>query len=133
MQTLTNAITNQRLSHAYIFSGPRGTGKTSVARIFAKAVNTYEKENQLDKLDNEVCERITIGNCVDVIEIDAASNTGVDNIRELKDNVNFSPVECAYKFYIIDEVHMLSTGAFNALLKTLEEPPSHTIFVLATT
>ncbi len=133
VQTLTNAITNQRLSHAYIFSGPRGTGKTSVARIFAKAVNTYEKENQLDKLDNEVCERITIGNCVDVIEIDAASNTGVDNIRELKDNVNFSPVECAYKFYIIDEVHMLSTGAFNALLKTLEEPPSHTIFVLATT
>ena len=133
VQTLTNAITNQRLSHAYIFSGPRGTGKTSVARIFAKAVNTYEKENQLDKLDNEVCERITIGNCVDVIEIDAASNTGVDNIRELKDNVNFSPVECAYKFYIIDEVHMLSTGAFNALLKTLEEPPSNTIFVLATT
>jgi len=133
VQTLTNAITNQRLSHAYIFSGPRGTGKTSIARIFAKALNIYETEQQLDQLTNELCQRINQGICVDIVEIDAASNTGVDNIRDLNEKVNFSPVECSYKFYIIDEAHMLSTGAFNALLKTMEEPPSNTIFILATT
>lgn len=133
VDTLKNAISNKRLSHAYIFSGPRGTGKTSIARIFAKAVNTFQEENQFDTLDNAICTRITKGLCVDIVEIDAASNTGVDNIRDLNDKVNFAPVECKTKFYIIDEAHMLSTGAFNALLKTLEEPPSHTIFVLATT
>ena len=98
-----------------------------------KSTKYIESEQQFEQLDNELCQRINQGICVDIIEIDAASNTGVDNIRDLNEKVKISPVECTYKFYIIDEAHMLSTGAFNALLKTLEEPPSHTIFVLATT
>ena len=133
IQTLSNAIEHKRLAHAYIFSGPRGTGKTTMARILAKAVNVFESEGQFSRLDSELCTRISNFTCADVVEIDAASNTGVDNIRDLNDRVNFTPIECSHKFYIIDEAHMLSTGAFNALLKTLEEPPSHTIFILATT
>ncbi len=132
-QTLSNAITNDRLSHAYIFSGPRGTGKTSMARILAKSINCRTGKGVAPCLTCDLCTGITQGSSVDVIEIDAASNTGVDNIRELNEKINFMPVECEYKIYIIDEVHMLSMGAFNALLKTLEEPPSKTIFILATT
>ncbi len=133
--TLTNAILTERIAPAYLFTGPRGTGKTSSARILAKALNC-QKQNQPTESPCGVCEvciSITSGYSLDVVEIDAASNTGVDNIRELIERAQFAPVQCRYKVYIIDEVHMLSTAAFNALLKTLEEPPKHVVFVLATT
>lgn len=133
IQTLSNALKFQRLSHAYVFSGPRGTGKTSTARILAKALNCRNGVSFSPCLSCDLCEKIALGQAVDVLEIDAASNTGVDNIRTLNEQVNFAPVEGRYKIYIIDEVHMLSTGAFNALLKTLEEPPQNTVFILATT
>lgn len=132
-RTLQNAIKMGRISHAYLFAGPRGTGKTSTAKIFAKALNCVNPENYEPCNQCEVCQRITGGVSVDVFEIDAASNRGIDEIRDLRENVKFSPIEGSYKVYIIDEVHMLTMEAFNALLKTLEEPPDHVIFILATT
>lgn len=131
--TLKNQINADRIGHAYLFCGTRGTGKTSVAKIFAKAVNCEHPVNGSPCGECPTCKAIAAGTSMNVIEIDAASNNGVDNIREIRDEVQYSPTEGKYKVYIIDEVHMLSTGAFNALLKTLEEPPSYVIFILATT
>lgn len=133
VQTLKNQISSQRVGHAYLFCGTRGTGKTSIAKIFARAVNC---EHQVDGSPCNTCEScrsIQTGSSMNVVEIDAASNNGVENIREIRDQVQYPPTEGRYRVYIIDEVHMLSTGAFNALLKTLEEPPSYVIFILATT
>ncbi len=131
--TLKNALANDKVAHAYLFSGPRGTGKTSIAKIFAKAINCVHApiDNPCNECEN--CLGIQNGTISDIIEIDAASNNGVDEIREIRDKVKYLPGYVKYKVYIIDEVHMLSTGAFNALLKTLEEPPSHVIFILCTT
>lgn len=134
IQTLRNAVINDRVAHAYLFAGPRGTGKTTCARLLAKSVNCLEPDlakrpcNQCDH-----CRALNEGRFMDLIEIDAASNTSVEDVRDLRDKINFSPSQGQYKVYIIDEVHMLSTAAFNALLKTLEEPPPHAIFILATT
>jgi DNA polymerase-3 subunit gamma/tau len=132
-RTLLNALISERVSHAYLFCGPRGTGKTSTGRILAKAVNclTNGKGEPCNTCD--MCQAVTDGRALDVIEIDAASNTGVDDIRTLREKVNYAPSQAKYKVYIIDEVHMLSSNASNALLKTLEEPPPNVIFVLATT
>ncbi|HMQ54842.1 MAG TPA: DNA polymerase III subunit gamma/tau [Anaerolineae bacterium] len=133
-QTLVNALKLDRVAHAYLFSGPRGTGKTSTARLLAKAVNCLAEDISTRPCNQcAICQAVNEGRLMDLIEIDAASNTGVDDIRDLRDKVGFRPAEANTKFYIIDEVHMLSNSAFNALLKTLEEPPRHVIFVLATT
>lgn len=133
IQTLQNSLREQRFSHAYLFSGPRGTGKTSAAKILAKAVNCEQGPGPEPCNACESCRRITAGAVMDVVEIDAASNRGVEEIRDLRDKVKYAPTEVRYKVYIIDEVHMLTTEAFNALLKTLEEPPAHVMFILATT
>jgi DNA polymerase-3 subunit gamma/tau len=131
--TLQNAIRFERFAHAYLFSGPRGTGKTSTAKIFAKAINCEQGPNVEPCNVCNACKGITEGSIMDVVEIDAASNRGVDEIRDLRDQVKYAPTEVRYKVYIIDEVHMLTPEAFNALLKTLEEPPRHVVFILATT
>lgn len=133
VQTLKNQITSGRIGHAYLFCGTRGTGKTSIAKIFARAVNCEEPVDGSPCGHCRICKNIAAGSSLNVVEIDAASNNGVENIRDIREQVQYPPTEGRYRVYIIDEVHMLSTGAFNALLKTLEEPPSYVIFILATT
>lgn len=133
VQTLRNAIESKRIAHAYLFVGPRGTGKTSSARLFAKSLNAEGGPSIAPANDSEISQAIMNGSCMDVIEIDGASNNSVDQVRELREDCQYAPTQCSYKIYIIDEVHMLSTAAFNALLKTLEEPPPHVIFIFATT
>lgn len=133
VKTLTNQIKNDRIGHAYLFCGARGTGKTTVAKIFARAINCVSTINGSPCGKCEVCKSLENSNNLDIIEMDAASNNGVDDIREIRDKVQYPPVAGKYKVYIVDEVHMLTAGAFNALLKTLEEPPKHAVFILATT
>ena len=133
VRTLRNAIKNGRLAHAYLFVGPRGVGKTSTARIFAKALNCVQGPTEKPCGQCDPCREIAAGNNLDVLEIDGASNNGVEQVRELRENVRFLPAHGKFRIYLIDEVHMLSTPAFNALLKTLEEPPAHVKFLFATT
>lgn len=133
VQTLKNALNNNRIAHAYLFAGPRGTGKTSTAKVFAQALNCENGPTSDPCGECNACKKIQSGQSIDVIEIDAASNRGIDEIRDLREKVKFYPSESKYKVYIIDEVHMLTKGAFNALLKTLEEPPENVVFILATT
>jgi len=130
VRTLRNSICSGRIAHAYLFCGTRGTGKTTMAKIFSRAVNCLNPKDGDPCNQCEICQGILNGSLLDVIEIDAASNNSVDDIRVLRDEVIYTPSKARYKVYIIDEVHMLSTGAFNALLKTLEEPPAHVIFIL---
>lgn len=137
IKTLTNALASSTFSHGYLFAGPRGSGKTTLARIFAKALNCSGRKLEEGSFEPcnkcEICTEITLGKSLDIIEIDAASNRGIDEIRDLREKIRFAPTRSRYKVYIIDEVHMLTKEAFNALLKTLEEPPSHAVFILATT
>lgn len=133
VQTLVNAIQGNRIAHAYLFIGPKGTGKTSTARLFAQALNCEGGPRIDPDPQSPICQAILQGSCMDVIEIDGASNNSVDQIRDLREDCQYTPAQCKFKIYIIDEVHMLSTAAFNALLKTLEEPPAHVKFIFATT
>ncbi|NJD02718.1 MAG: DNA polymerase III subunit gamma/tau, partial [Ruminiclostridium sp.] len=133
VKTLRYSVSNGRIAHAYLFCGTRGTGKTTMAHILSRAINCLDPHDGDPCNKCEACTEILSGSSMDVLEMDAASNNSVDNVREIRDEVIYAPSRARYKVYIIDEVHMLSTGAFNALLKTLEEPPAHVVFILATT
>ena len=133
-ESLEKILKSKKIPHAFLFSGPKGIGKTSAARIFAKSINCLGKRKDFEPCNKcDVCQEITNGSSLDLIEIDAASNRGIDDIRSLREKIKLSPARCRYKVYIVDEAHMLTTEAFNALLKTLEEPPAHAVFILCTT